>query len=359
MRVWVLLVLLSVVPGSYSKFLELRVDVDFPGDDIQQIFSPDAYHCQLACTEHSSCLFFTFLRSDWVLDNRNFHCYLKYTANGIPSRVSDLKGVTSGFSLSRLEYKTRPCLSSTYQDTNFPGLDYHEFPSSSSDKCQNACTNDPYCRFFSFTTESFSVADRRWPFPVPPVITTKNVHVSGFSQSLLKANGTFKQECSDLVLANINFPGNDLEQIVAGSPQHCQILCTIHPRCNHFSYTRPQMRCYLKYKPSGYEPVRGDEVYSGFPACNCRPSNVSRFENVDLTGADYRFVVTTDPESCQNICTADPDCQFYTYIFPSNPEPIHRNRCYLKRVMTLPRPSTVVTTRGVVSGFSLKDCQDN
>ncbi|KAL6456882.1 hypothetical protein MHYP_G00338450 [Metynnis hypsauchen] len=111
MRVWALLVLLSVVPGISSKFLELRVDVDFPGDDIQQISSPDAYHCQLACTEHSSCLFFTFVRSDWAVDNRNFYCYLKYTANGVPSKVSALKGVTSGFSLSRLGYKTGFCQS--------------------------------------------------------------------------------------------------------------------------------------------------------------------------------------------------------------------------------------------------------
>ncbi|KAI4904757.1 hypothetical protein NFI96_034137, partial [Prochilodus magdalenae] len=366
MNVWVLL-LLSVVPHSFSIFQELRVDIDYPGDDIQQIYSPDASHCQLACTEHSSCVYFAFLRSDWTTDSRNFHCYLKYTASGRPSQVTSVKGITSGFSLTRQDYTTRPCFSSLYKDTNFPGLDYRELPSSSAEECQKACTSDPYCRFFSFTTKSYAVADKRqtcflkysWPFPMPPTITSKNLHVSGFSQSLFKANESYKQECSEVTFANLNFPGNDLEQLSAGSPQHCQHLCTIHPRCNHFSYiSGSQMRCYLKYKPAVNDPVKQDGVYSGFPSCTCKPFNITPFENVDLSGADYRAVVTTDPGSCQNVCTEDPDCHFFTYVLPSIPDPVHRNKCYLKRVMTLPRPATVVSMAGVVSGFSLKGCPD-
>lgn len=49
---------------------ELREDVDFPGSDILQILTPDVHHCQLACSQHHQCLFFTFIRSDWNRDNR-------------------------------------------------------------------------------------------------------------------------------------------------------------------------------------------------------------------------------------------------------------------------------------------------
>ncbi len=43
---------------------------DFPGTDITFLYSPDAEHCQQLCTQHPSCLFFTFVRADWTRDNR-------------------------------------------------------------------------------------------------------------------------------------------------------------------------------------------------------------------------------------------------------------------------------------------------
>lgn len=49
---------------------EVVKNVDFSGGDIASLFSPDVKHCQLLCTQHPSCLFFTFLRADWTGDNR-------------------------------------------------------------------------------------------------------------------------------------------------------------------------------------------------------------------------------------------------------------------------------------------------
>ncbi|KAL7829444.1 hypothetical protein AOLI_G00303290 [Acnodon oligacanthus] len=331
MVVWVLL-LLAAVPESLSK----------------GALSIDVRHCQLACTQHHSCLFFTFLRPDWDKDDRKFYCFLKYTDSGIPSQVSERNGATSGFSLSHQESKTSVCLSSIYQDVDFPGSDYQKLPSSSYDECQKVCTRDPDCQFFSFTTGSFPFAAFRktcflkysWPVPIPPSITTQTGLVSGFSQSLPKAKGTIKEEWKEEILANTVFPGNDFEQVPAGSPQHCQILCSIHPRCTHFSFSQSKswhhMSCFLKYKPDVRkdESVEKEEVYSGLPTRNCKPSNDS--------------------------CTADPECQFYTYVLPSYPDltPELRNKCHLKRVMTLPRPAKVISAKGVTSGFSLKSCKD-
>uniref|UniRef100_A0A3B4DRA6 Apple domain-containing protein n=1 Tax=Pygocentrus nattereri TaxID=42514 RepID=A0A3B4DRA6_PYGNA len=355
---------------------ELRVDVDFPGDDVLQIYSPDVYHCQLACTEHHSCLFFTFLRPDWDKDKRKFYCYLKHTTSGNPSRVTELKGVTSGFALSHQEYKIFSCLPSIYHDVDFPQSDYRNLPSSSYEECQEACTSDPDCRFFSFATETFSAVEYRkmcflkysWSVPVPPVITTKRGLVSGFSQSLKKAKETSREECKEDILANSDFPGNDFEQVPAGSPQHCQILCSIHPRCTHFSFSQSrtwyQMSCFLKHKQyfNKDESVRKEGIYSGLRIRNCKPLTVwgRRFEDVDFYGADSSQAFVDNADICEDKCTADPRCQFYTYVLPSYPDltPELRNKCHLKRVMTLPRPAKVVSVRDVVSGFSLRSCRD-
>lgn len=134
--------------------------MDFPGTDITFVYSPDVEHCQMLCTQHASCLFFTFIRADWTRDNRyktnsthrirnaleirisseewhfseakkseqrlipiyfladirrvldakthtqtsaplcrHFYCYLKTTPSGQPNVRTPLLGVTSGFSL--------------------------------------------------------------------------------------------------------------------------------------------------------------------------------------------------------------------------------------------------------------------
>ncbi|KAI4881089.1 hypothetical protein NFI96_012675, partial [Prochilodus magdalenae] len=374
------------VPGVVSGFSlknckdesladeELKVDVDFPGNDILQIYSPDVHHCQLACTEHHSCLFFTFLRPDWSKDDRKFYCYLKHTSSGIPSRVTELKGVTSGYSLALQENKTFSCLSSTYKDVNFPGSDFRELPLSSYYECQKECSRDPFCRFFTFMTESFPVAEKRktcylkysWSVPVPPVVTATRGLVSGFSQSPQKPPGAFREDCELQILANTGFPGNDLETVPAGSAQHCQFLCSMHPSCSHFSYsernTQHPMSCFLKKKPGMSEAAsaRQEGLYSGFSAPNCEASDVwgSRFEDVDFYGADSGYAVVDNADICEDKCTADPGCQFYTYVLPTyhDQSPKYRNRCQLKRVMILPRPAQVVAMPGVVSGFSLKTC---
>ncbi|KAJ8334664.1 hypothetical protein SKAU_G00403030 [Synaphobranchus kaupii] len=76
--------ILECFPAVFSSecVRELQVDVDFPGSDILQILSPDVHHCQRACTQHHSCLFFTFIRPEWNWDKRQFYCYLKHTDSG-------------------------------------------------------------------------------------------------------------------------------------------------------------------------------------------------------------------------------------------------------------------------------------
>ncbi|XP_034456229.1 coagulation factor XI-like, partial [Hippoglossus hippoglossus] len=98
---WILLGLLSICSLCFSQDCaqEFIENVNFPGSDITTLCSPDARHCQQLCTEHPSCLFFTFLRHDWTKDKRKFYCYLKSTPSKKPNVRTPLQGVTSGFSL--------------------------------------------------------------------------------------------------------------------------------------------------------------------------------------------------------------------------------------------------------------------
>ncbi|KAG7245144.1 hypothetical protein INR49_023710, partial [Caranx melampygus] len=47
----------------------LLENVNFPGEDITSLYSPDAEHCQKLCTQYPKCFFFTFYRADWTRDN--------------------------------------------------------------------------------------------------------------------------------------------------------------------------------------------------------------------------------------------------------------------------------------------------
>ncbi|KAK3532572.1 hypothetical protein QTP86_024164 [Hemibagrus guttatus] len=369
MRVYVLTVLWCVFPDSFSKAQELKVDVNFPGDDYLQIYSPDVQHCQLACTRHPSCLFFTFLRPDWIKDSKTFHCYLKHTVTGSPSQVVALTGATSGFKLVHQGNKTETCLSSTYQDIDFTGSDYVQLTLNNSDDCQKQCTSDPDCAFFSFTTKTFPHAESRnkcflkyrWTVPIPSVLIKTPGLVSGFSDSLYKT----KEDCKEEIFANVHYRGNDIDNVPAASPQHCQFLCNTHPRCTHFTYTtskystQPEinMHCFLKHthNVSQLEPVKEEKLFSGFPTQNCTPSNVwatARYEGLHFLGHHYRDFKTDSSELCREMCTKDPNCHFYSYVLPSYRDKDIRNKCFLKYRWTVPIPSVLIKTPGLVSGFS-------
>ncbi|KAG7317192.1 hypothetical protein KOW79_019490 [Hemibagrus wyckioides] len=355
---------------------ELKVDVDFPGDDFLQIYSPDVQHCQLACTQHPSCLFFTFFRSDWVKDNKTFHCYLKRTATGSPFQVVAQTGVTSGFKLVHQDNKTDTCLSSTYQGIDFTGSDYVQLTLNTSDDCQKQCTSDPDCAFFSFTTKTFPDAESRnkcflkfrWTVPTPSVLIKTPGLVSGFSDASYKT----KEDCKEEIFANIHYRGNDIENIPAASPQHCQFLCNRHPRCTHFTYTTSSystkseinMHCFLKHTQnvSQLKPVIEEKLFSGFPTQNCTPSNVwatARYEDLHFLGHDYHDFKTDSSELCRETCTKDPNCHFYTYALPCYHDENIRRGCYLKHVMALPIPEKVKHSHGVISGFSLRNCSES
>ncbi|XP_041933478.1 plasma kallikrein-like [Alosa sapidissima] len=307
---------------------DLRVNVDFPGSDVLQIFSPDVLHCQRACSQHHSCQFFTFIRPEWTRDSRQFCCYLKHTESGAPSRVTELEGVTSGYSLKNCNgtnggpsllplHLSNCCINKCKTKRD----------------CQRACTSDPGCQFFSWLNDDFARPHYKykchlkfcWSVSKPPALKVLSGVVSGFSQKFFQNNSRSDgqillplaaEQCEAQILTNTDFPRHDFEQIPAVSAEHCQFLCSAHPKCTYFSYEKQKMRCFLKDSKEEKPMKAKGEVYSGMPSRFCElPRGV-----------------------CMHMAC--------------------RRRCFLKQVITMPVPSKVASLKGVVSGFSLRGCRD-
>ncbi|XP_070778229.1 coagulation factor XI-like [Enoplosus armatus] len=360
--------LLSVCSLSFSQECnqELLENEDFPGTDIIFLYSPDAEHCQQLCTQHPSCLFFTFVRADWTRDNRHFYCYLKSTSSGQPNLRTPLLGVTSGFSLKPCTQDPLPCLSQVYQNVDFPGADYRALFTADYEECQRTCTQDPACQFFTFVNEVFTPEKIRykchlkfsWAIPRTPIVERKAGVVSGFSHKT-QITSNFDTACQGKLFPSTDIPGNNIQMLPAASPEHCQALCSAHPRCTYFTYDSNAFSCHLKNNPNEMVTKAKEGGTSGLPARFCQLDNSwvkVAHEGVDFRGSDIRYELMDDADTCQRTCTEDPNCQFYTYANESFFDRNYWRRCYLKRVITMPAPPKITKLVNVVSGFSQKNC---
>ncbi|XP_039677203.1 plasma kallikrein-like isoform X2 [Perca fluviatilis] len=363
----ILVGLLSLCSLSFGQDCnqQLLENVDFPGNDVTSLFSPDVEHCQQLCTQHSSCDFFTFFRADWNKDDRNFFCLIKAAPNGQPTAQAPLQGVTSGFSLKPCSQDLEPCLSKVYQNVDFFGADYRALFTADSEECQRACTQDPACQFFTFINEAFKTVDIRnkchlkfsWPVPRTPVVEKKTGATSGFSQITQISE---QSVCQGKLFPNTDIPGNDVEVIPAASPEHCQALCSAHSVCTYFSFNSNDFKCYMKNNNNNIVTKAKDGVTSGLPARFCQLDNAwvqVIYENVAFPTSVIRSEPMDDADTCQRTCTQDPYCQFYSYTNDNFNDPkFPRRHCFLKRTITMPAPPKVAKLANVVSGFQLRNC---
>ncbi|KAK9527261.1 hypothetical protein VZT92_015913 [Zoarces viviparus] len=365
---WILGLLLSICSLSFSQECnqQLLENIDFPGTDIKFVFSPDTNHCQQLCTQHPSCLYFTFIRADWTTDNRHFYCYLKKSSSGQPNVRTPLQGVTSGFSLKPCSSEPQPCLPQLYHNVDFNGADYQSLFTADYDECQRACTQDPACQFFTFingvyTTESIRYKCHlkfSWSVTITSNVQRKTAVVSGFSHNAEITQGV-KPACDGKLFPSTDFPGNDVVHLPAASPEHCQTLCSAHPVCTVFSFVSDNFNCYLKNNKNELVSIAKEGVTSGLPARFCQLDDSwvkATYEGVDFEGDDIRFELMDDADTCQRTCNADPTCQFYAYSKTNFFDSEYRRRCYLKRAITMPAPPKVTKLANVVSGFQLRNC---
>lgn len=350
---------------------DLSEDVDFPGNDITSVLAPDANFCQKICTYHPRCLFFTFVEREWNIDQRRFYCYLKQTATGAPSRITKLQNVVSGFSLKWCKNQISPCVSDVYESVDFLGEDFRYSDAINYQDCQQQCTNDRNCQFFTYANQSYWETFRRQICHmkksikgIPSRINLLNNVVSGFS---LKECGLSSQACRRRLLQNVDFPGNDIKHVLAPSAETCQLICTYYPNCLFFTYVNNKWTkdsrknwCYLKKTesglPSSSKPL--SEVVTGYSLRSCSDipdceSNV--FHNKSFEGKILQIKQLGSHGDCQNSCTDHRHCQFFTFEETCNQEMCN---CYLQKTDN-GLPLKIDESIGAVSGFSLRLCTMN
>uniref|UniRef100_A0A3P9Q320 Plasma kallikrein-like n=1 Tax=Poecilia reticulata TaxID=8081 RepID=A0A3P9Q320_POERE len=333
------------------------LNVDFPGSDVVDMYSPSVEHCQELCTQHPSCLFFSYNRPE------NFRCYMKSSSSGHPQSQVLLLGVTSGYSLKTCNLEPTLCFPQVFEDVEFHGEDYETFFTANFEECQRVCTLDPMCQFFTFVTGNFSSPDVRykchlkfsWFVPRPVAVVLKSGVISGFSQKP-QLTQHFATVCQSHLFSNTEFRGNDFLESQAVSPEHCQFLCSVHPLCTYFSFSSNDFRCFLKNNPNSMVAKTKSNFTSGISSHLCQ---IDESTNIEFRGLDFRSEVVNFVDICQEKCTEDPNCQFYTYHNGSFFHPENRHRCYMKRVVTMPTPSHIRKVDNVMSGFTLRNCRSS
>jgi len=336
-------------------------NVDFKGNDIRTLYSPDAHYCQLLCTHHPTCQFFTFVRADSTRDNRNFHCYLRSTASGQPNTMTALQGVTSGYSLKHCNPYPSTCLSLVYQNMDLVGTEQNDsLYTADYQECQRTCNLHPSCQSVVWGNGQFELESERYKCllkfsqAVPgPKITATGGLVSGFSYNPPAAK-PFCPACPANSFPSNDIPTTDLGTLLVESGEECLSLCSADPRCTHIFFERvngsssDKLTCYLKNQPLTI-PKGG--VPSDVPPCFCQHDN--SWMAVINKGV---HVLLDNAETCQKTCTEDPNCDHFTYVTNLFPDPALRRRCYLSRTTTLPLIRVIFKLNNAVSGLSLKNC---
>uniref|UniRef100_A0A671U220 Apple domain-containing protein n=1 Tax=Sparus aurata TaxID=8175 RepID=A0A671U220_SPAAU len=320
---------------------ELLVNMNFPGADMKSLSSPDAEHCQYLCTQHPTCLFFSFTGPDWTGHKRQFYCYLKTTPSRRPKHQRPTLGVTSGFSLKPCYPDPQPCLPQLYHHVAFSGIPYKSLFTADPEECQRACTHDPDCQFFAYFKKGFPHAKHSSP-------------------------DTFIDSCEGKLFPHTNIPRFDIDVLPAVSPEHCQTFCSVHPLCTYFSYISHTFKCYLKNNPHQMPRIAAAGITSGLPTRFCQPNNnwiKKTYVGIDFPHSDIRHFKTDGVESCRRSCTEDPSCQYFSIVAKVVCFCIlHKSHngtrhCFLKRVITMPILPGLGKNAHFVSGFSLRNCQ--
>ncbi|XP_073654819.1 coagulation factor XI [Tursiops truncatus] len=134
---------------------KLFQDAYFKGGDITVVFTPNAKHCQIVCTHHPRCLLFTFMAESSSEDpTKWFTCILKDSvAETLP--MVNMTGAISGYSSKQCSDQISACNKDIYVDLHMKGLNHNSSITKSAQECQERCTNDRHCHFFTFATEHF------------------------------------------------------------------------------------------------------------------------------------------------------------------------------------------------------------
>ncbi|XP_045677384.1 coagulation factor XI [Phyllostomus hastatus] len=375
-----MILLYQVIPFVLSASVsgecvtQLFTDTSFQGGNVAAVFTPSAEHCQVVCTHHPRCLLFTFVAESASQDPAKwFTCTLKDSVTETLPRIN-MTGAVSGYSFKQCSHHISACNKEVYEGLDMKGVNYNSSVAQGAHECQERCTNDVHCHFFTYATRRFPSAAHRnicllkhTHTGTPTRIAKLKDVVSGFS---LKPCALSKLACVRDVFPSTAFADDNIDSVRAPDPFVCRNICTHHPNCLFFTFLSQawpkeseRNLCLLKTSKSGIPSTRfkKNNALSGFSLRTCRHSvpvlcHTSFYPNTDFLGEELDIVGVKGHEACQNACTNTIRCQFFTYS-PS-PESCHGGlgRCYLK-LSSNGSPTRILHGRGGISGYTLRLCK--
>ncbi|XP_076708530.1 coagulation factor XI isoform X3 [Callospermophilus lateralis] len=330
----------------------------FQGGDIATVFTPSAKYCQVVCTHHPRCLLFTFIAESSAEDPTQwFTCVLKDSVTEILPRVN-MTGAISGYSFKQCPHQLSACHRDVYMDLDMKGMNYNGSIAKNVRECQERCTNDIHCHFFTYAAKDFPSVEHRnicllkyTQTGTPTKITKLRYVASGFS---LKSCALSNLACIRDIFPSTVFADNNIYSVLAPDSFVCQRICTHHPSCLFFTFFSQEWPkesqrnlCLLKTSESGLPSTRikKSKALSGFSLQTCRHS-IPELDIVDVKGH----------EACQKMCTDVIRCQFFTYSPPQESCHEKKGKCYLK-LTSNGSPTKILHGRGGISGYTLRLCK--
>ncbi|KAF4026120.1 hypothetical protein G4228_018325 [Cervus hanglu yarkandensis] len=132
------------------------------------------------------------------------------------------------------------CHRSIYKGIDMRGVNFNVSKVKSAEECQERCTNNIHCQFFTYATKTFFNAEYRnncllkhSPQGTPTRIKVLTDVESGFS---LKACGNSKIGCRMDIFQHRAFSDVDVARIISPDAFVCRTICTYHPGCLFFTF---------------------------------------------------------------------------------------------------------------------------
>ncbi|XP_005373486.1 PREDICTED: coagulation factor XI isoform X1 [Chinchilla lanigera] len=353
---------------------KLFKDTSFEGGDIDTVFTPSAKYCQVVCTYHPRCLLFTFMAESSSADpSKWFTCILKDSVTETLPKVN-MTGAISGYSFKQCPHQLSACSRDVYAGLDMKGLNYNGSAARSVQECQERCTNDIHCHFFTYATGYFPSSEHRnfcllkhTKTGTPTSITKLNHVASGFS---LKPCALSELACIRDIFPDTVFADSNIDSVLAPDAFVCRRICTHHPGCLFFTFFSQEWPkesqrnlCLLKTSESGLPAIRiqKHKALSGFSLQNCRHSipvfcHSSFYRDTDFLGEELDIADVKGHEDCQKMCTNAIRCQFFTYLPPQESCNERKGKCYLK-LSSNGSPTKILHGRGSISGYTLRLCK--
>ncbi|XP_023444323.1 plasma kallikrein isoform X2 [Dasypus novemcinctus] len=360
--------------ASWGCVTQLYPDTFFRGGDVASLYSPSAQHCRLTCTFHPRCLLFSFLPASSTNDaEKRFGCFLKDSVTGTLPRMPKANAV-SGHSLKQCSHQISACQRDVYEGIDMRGVNFNVSHVKSVDECQKRCTNDIHCQFFTYATQAFHNAEFRnkcllkhSPGGTPSSVKVLDNVVSGFS---LKPCALSELGCQLNIFQHRAFSDMNVARVLTPDAVVCQTICTYHPNCLFFTFYTNAWNiesqrnvCFLKTSRSGApsSPIFQENAISGYSLLTCKrtfpePCHPKIYSGVDFEGEELNVTLVQGANTCQELCTMEIRCQFFTYSLL--PKDCREGKCKCSLKLSLDGSPTKITygTQGS-SGYSLRLCK--